>query len=72
MAKRFIKKYVQDPLSFYSIKQKGFVFRIEVYVQAQAFDYLTESLSSGVGRFCYMIMLKVQVRNIRHLSDFGS
>ena len=29
----------------------------KIYVQAQAFDSLTESLSSGVGRFCHMIKL---------------
>ena len=40
------------------IKQKGFVFSgSKIYVQAQAFDYLTESLSSGVGGFCHMIKL---------------
>ena len=38
------------------MKQKGFIFRIK-YVQAQAFDSLTESLSSGVGHFCHMIKL---------------
>ena len=34
-------------------QQKGFVFN----VQAQAFDSLTEPLSSGVGHFCHMIKL---------------
>ena len=27
----------------------------KIYVQAQVFDSLTESLSSGVGRLCHMI-----------------
>ena len=30
---------------------------LKIYVQAQAFDSLKESLSSGVGRFCHMITL---------------
>ena len=29
----------------------------KIYVQAQAFNSLMESLSSGVGRFCHMIKL---------------
>ena len=49
------KKFFLDPVILY--QTKGFIFRIKIYVQPQAFDSLTESLSSGVGRFCHMIKL---------------
>ena len=45
-----------DPVILYQLK--GFVFQDQkIYVQAQAFDPLMESLSSGVGHFCHMIKL---------------
>ena len=40
-------------------QQNGFIFRIENLCSSTSFRFtsLTESLSSGVGRFCHMIKL---------------
>ena len=46
------------PWSCHIISNKKVSFAgLKISVQAQAFDSLTESLSSGVGRFCHMIKL---------------
>ena len=48
------KKLFLDPV----ISNKKVSFSgSKIYVQAHAFDSLTESLSSGVGRFCHVIKL---------------
>ena len=39
-------------------KHKLLFWGSKIYVQAQAFDSLTESLTSGVGRFCHMFKLQ--------------
>ena len=49
----FREKSFLDAVILY--QQKGFVFRIENL--AQAFDSLTDFLTSSVGHFCHMIKL---------------